>query len=133
MTAPPGPRRAPVRVLLVDDEPDMRMIERLSLAHDPRFVVVGEAGDGAEAVTAASRTQPDVVLLDLAMPSMDGMAALPAIRKAAPDSQVVMLSAYPAERHAPQALALGAAAYLDKRSVPELAAILGRLCDGRGP
>jgi two-component system nitrate/nitrite response regulator NarL len=133
MTQPASEARPRVRVLLVDDEPDMRELERLSLAHDARFVVVGEAGDGSEAVTAASRTQPDVVLLDLAMPTMGGMEALPLICKAAPDSQVVMLSALPAERYAPEALSLGAAAYLDKRSVPELAEILGRLCDaGRG-
>ena len=132
MTSPASPSRPPVRVLIVDDEPDMRMIERLSLAHDPRFVVVGEAGDGSEAIAAASQTQPDVVLLDLAMPFMSGMDALPAIRKASPRSQVVMLSALPADRHEPEALARGATAYLDKRAVPDLATILGRLCDSPG-
>ena|SRR5438552_446426 len=129
MTQPGRDGRARVRVLVVDDDPDMRVIERLSLAQDPRFVIVAEAGDGSEAITAASRTQPDIVLLDLAMPLMGGMEALPLICKAAPGSRVIMLSAYPAERHAPEALALGAAAYLDKRSVPQLAAILGRMCD----
>ena len=118
-----------MRVLLVDDDADMRLIERFALAHDRRFVVVGEAGDGPEAVAAASRTQPDVVLLDLAMPLMNGMEALPLICKAAPGSQVVMLSAYPADTYAAEARALGAVAYLDKLSVPDLADILWRLCE----
>ena len=73
-----------VRVLLVDDLSDIRLVMRLLLEADGRAEIVGEAADGAEAVRLAAELQPDAVVLDLRMPGMDGVAALPLIRDASP-------------------------------------------------
>lgn len=82
----------PWRVVLVDDDSDLRTVTRRLLERDGRFVVVGEAGDGAEGVDVVSEQQPDVVLLDLAMPVMDGVRAIPAIRGKSPGTRVVVLT-----------------------------------------
>src|SRR5437660_1683704 len=84
-----------VRVLLVDDLSDIRLVMRLLLEADGRAEVVGEAADGAEAVRLAGELHPDAVVLDLRMPGMDGVTALPLIRDAAPGTVVVALSALP--------------------------------------
>ena len=73
-----------VRVLIVDDTPDIRMLLRFTLERHPGFVVVGEAGNGHEAHARAREQPPDLVLLDLAMPVMDGLAALPGLRRIVP-------------------------------------------------
>lgn len=98
----------PVRVVVVDDEPEVRLLLRYVLAGDGRFAVVGEAGDGAEAVRVTERERPDAVVLDLMMPGVSGLEALPRLRELAP---VVVVSAYD-EREA--AAARGARAFLDK-------------------
>src|SRR5436305_11671983 len=90
-----GKATSKVRVLLVDDLPDIRLVMRLLLEADGRAEVVGEASDGAEAVRLAGELRPDAVVLDLRMPGMDGVSALPRIRDAAPASVVVALSAPP--------------------------------------
>ena len=84
-----------VRVLLVDDLSDIRLVMRLLLEADGRVEVVGEAADGAEAARLAGELRPDAVVLDLRMPGMDGVSALPLIRDAAPGAVVVALSALP--------------------------------------
>ena len=104
-------------VLLVDDEADIRYLARLQLRRDEGFEVVGEAADGLEAVDLASRFQPDVVLLDVMMPHMDGYTALPGILTASPRSMVVMLSALDAVTNEEPALAAGAFAYLEKDAI----------------
>ncbi|HVF33420.1 MAG TPA: response regulator transcription factor [Acidimicrobiales bacterium] len=81
------------RVLLVDDNPDIRMLIRIGLENSGQFDVVGEARDGAEAVDAVARSCPDAVLLDLAMPVMDGFEALPRIKATCPACRVVVFSA----------------------------------------
>src|SRR4051794_21239523 len=73
-----------VRVLLVDDLPDIRLVMRLLLEADGRIEVVGEATDGAQAVELTKELHPDAVILDLRMPGMDGVQALPLIRDAEP-------------------------------------------------
>jgi diguanylate cyclase (GGDEF)-like protein len=108
-----------LRVLLVDDTATVRVLLRRVLEGSGSFVVVGEAADGREAVDLAGRYQPDVVLLDLAMPVMDGLEAIPLIRACSPASSIVVLSGFNAERVAAQALDLGAAACLEKRHRPE--------------
>ena len=80
----------PLRVLLVDDEADLRRLARVVLDLDGRWLVVGEASDGAAAVELASRTHPDVVLLDLEMPWLDGAEALPGILHAAPGAVIAV-------------------------------------------
>jgi len=68
--------------VVADDLPDARELTRLTLERTGRFQVVGEAGDGAEAIDMVARHRPDLLLLDLAMPRVDGLRALPAIRSA---------------------------------------------------
>ncbi|MBV9412912.1 MAG: response regulator [Acidimicrobiia bacterium] len=97
-----------VRVLLVDDLSDIRLVMRLLLEADGRAEVVGEAADGAEAVRLAAVLQPDAVVLDLRMPGMDGVAALPLIRDASPGTVVVALSALPVGPMTDRAIDLGA-------------------------
>ncbi len=85
---------AAVRVLLVDDEPDMRLMVRLHLDRDRRFEIVGEADSGEDAVALCKDLQPDVVLLDMKMPNMDGMTALPLMRGVCPGTAVILFTAF---------------------------------------
>src|SRR5947199_4733636 len=104
-----GGRTSPkVRVLLVDDLPDIRLVMRLLLEADGRAEIVGEAADGTEAVRLAAELRPDAVVLDLRMPGMDGVAALPLIRDASPGTAVVALSALPVGPMTDRAVDLGA-------------------------
>jgi len=105
---------APIRVLLCDDVPDLRMIVRLNLEADGDVQVVGEAGDGVEAVEQAGALQPDVVLLDLSMPRLDGLEAIPLIREAAPGAKIVVFSGFLTDLVAKQVLEAGATSYLEK-------------------
>jgi CheY-like chemotaxis protein len=82
--------QAPVRVVVVDDNEDLRVLLRLHFIRDGRFVVVGEAGNGKEAIVLAERTQPDVIVLDRRMPVMDGLEAMPAIRRVAPTAAIIL-------------------------------------------
>jgi len=97
-----------VRVLLVDDLSDIRLVMRLLLEADGRAEVVGEATDGGEAVRLAGELRPDAVVLDLRMPGMDGVSALPLIRAAAPGTVIVALSALPIGPTTDKAVDLGA-------------------------
>ena len=106
------------RTLLVDDMVELRAMIRLTLERSGRFEVIGEAGDGREAIEAVSTMSPDVVLLDVAMPVMDGLEALPHLRDRAPDATVIMLSGFSELRLGAEAAALGAAAYLEKGLAP---------------
>src|SRR4051812_37216231 len=89
---------APLRVLLVDDVADLRLLLASLFAARPGVQVVGEAANGEEAVALAERHQPDLVVLDLAMPVLDGVSALPLLQQASPRSRVVVLSAIPRDR-----------------------------------
>ncbi len=106
-------------VLLVDDADDLRLMLRLNLEDGGRFVVVGEAADGAEGVALARDLQPDLVLLDIAMPVQDGFAALPEIRRVAPEARVVVLSSFEEQRLGRRAAHLGATAFLEKSMAPD--------------
>lgn len=118
-------------MLLVDDVPDLRLIVRMVLERTERFEVVAEAGDGYEAIDLAREWQPDLTLLDLSMPRMNGVVALPRIREVAPDSKVVILSGWEPGR-ALERTGAGAVAYLEKgisptRLVDELLVVAGLL------
>ena len=104
----------PIRVFLCDDVPAMRIVLRAVLEEDGDVEVVGEAGDGEEAVALIGELQPDVVVLDLSMPRLDGLEAIPRIHEVSPDSRIVVFSGYAAERMAPLALAVNAARYVEK-------------------
>ena len=108
-------------VLLVDDTPDVRQLVRRALERSGGLDVVAEVGDGAAAIEAARHHQPDVVLLDIAMPVMDGLEALPKIREVAPRATVIMLSAFTADKMTEAAVTQGAAGYIQKgRPMSEL-------------
>lgn len=111
---------AAIRVLVVDDTADLRLLLRMALGSEDDIDVVGEAGDGREAVEQARRHRPDVMLLDLAMPVMDGLEALPLVRAASPGTQVVILSGFEATSMAASASAAGAAAYVQKGAAPDV-------------
>jgi DNA-binding NarL/FixJ family response regulator len=116
------------RVLVVDDDPDYRLVVRLALEPGRGFEVVAEAGDGAAAVTAARREQPDVVLLDCRLPGADAFDTLPALRAAAPDARIVLVSGHdPADLRLASRSA-GAVGYLTKETpARRLGAELGAL------
>jgi DNA-binding NarL/FixJ family response regulator len=105
---------APIRVLVCDDVEAFRALMRYTLQEDPGIEVVGEAADGAAAIDAAERLQPDVVLLDLTMPVLDGIDAIATVLERAPGTRVVALSGWGADRMAQAALDQGAVAYLEK-------------------
>src|ERR671937_1138942 len=106
------------RILIVDDHPLTR--EALSsLLDGSGFAVAGEAADGEEAIELARRLQPELVLLDLSMPGMDGLQALPRLREAAPGCEVVVLTASGTEDNLLAAIRGGAAGYLLKTEPPE--------------
>lgn len=83
-----------VKVFLVEDEPEVREVQRRLLEKDPRLEVIGEASSGEEALEALDRTNPDVVTMDLLMPGMDGLEATRQIKDRHPDIKIVVVSAY---------------------------------------
>ena len=85
---------SPIRVMVVDDSVDIRDVLRLALDRADDFEFVAEASSGEDAVATADAHQPDLVLLDIAMPDMDGLQALPLIRSAAPGAAIVMLTGF---------------------------------------
>src|SRR5919198_6262753 len=106
------------RILLVDDHPLTRSaLSGLLTQHG--LDVVGEAADGEEAIGAAGRLRPDLILLDLSMPALDGIGALPRLREAAPECEVVVLTASGTEDNLLGAIRGGAAGYLLKTESPE--------------
>lgn len=104
----------PHRVVIVDDEPSARKLANHWLTHSPDFEVIGEAKDGEEAIRMAAKLEPDLILLDLVMPGMGGIDALPHILRRSPHSKIVVLSMLQQESVRDDALALGAAAFIDK-------------------
>jgi DNA-binding NarL/FixJ family response regulator len=107
-------RAITIRVLLADDHAVVRKGLRTFLAYDPELEVVGEATDGAEALRMAQELTPDVVLMDLLMPGMDGIAATAAIRRALPDTEVLALTSVLEDASVVGAVRAGAIGYLLK-------------------
>jgi DNA-binding NarL/FixJ family response regulator len=103
-----------IRIVLADDHSVVRQGLRMFLALDPELEVVGEAANGAEAVQAARTLRPDVVLMDLLMPVMDGIAATAAIRKEVPDVEVIALTSVLEDEKVVGAVRAGAIGYLLK-------------------
>jgi CheY-like chemotaxis protein len=114
-------------VLIVDDFEDIRMLLRMQLEMTGRFSVVGEAGDGIEAIEMATALHPDVVLLDLTMPRMDGMTALPLLRSELPEATIIVLSAFGATKAETEALTGGANRYVEKTIGLNLAGVIDEL------
>jgi len=107
-----GERR--IRVLLAEDEARVRRGLRMRLEIEPDMEVVGEAGNGREVLEAARRSHPDVVLMDVAMPVVDGIAATAAVGRSLPGTVVVILSLYDDAETRGRALAAGAASFVAK-------------------
>ena len=104
----------PIRVLIADDHSVVRQGLRMFLAADAEIEVVGEARDGAEALRLTRQLQPDVVLMDLLMPVMDGMTATATIRRELPDIEVVALTSMLEDKSVVEAIRSGAVGYLLK-------------------
>jgi DNA-binding NarL/FixJ family response regulator len=105
---------APISVYLVDDVPELRELIKFGIEEDPGFEVVGEAGDGRSALEGIAERQPAAVLLDLSMPDMDGMQAIPEIRRGDPDVAIIVLSGFSADRLSGAAIDRGADGYVEK-------------------
>ena len=108
-----------IRILLVDDHSVVRRGLRSFLKYDPELEVVGEAEDGAEALSLAQELKPDVVLMDLVMPVMDGIAATAAIRRALPETEVLALTSVLEDASVVGAVRAGAIGYLLKNTQAE--------------
>ncbi len=108
-----------VRVLVVDDDKLMRAGLRAVFSSDDEIEVVGEAGDGRAAIDSAKRLSPDVILMDVRMPEMDGITATREVLQIAPDSRVVIVTTFEEDDYVFGALAAGASGFLLKRTGPE--------------
>jgi NarL family two-component system response regulator LiaR len=104
----------PVTVVIVDDHAVVRRGIRALLEAEGGFEVIGEAGSGGEAVLLAADLAPDVVLMDLVMPEMDGVAATRLVKQESPRSQVIVLTSYHEDEHIYPAIRAGALSYLLK-------------------
>jgi DNA-binding NarL/FixJ family response regulator len=115
-----------VTIVTIDDHADLRRLYRLAFEGSP-LRVVGEAPDGRLGVEVVRQTQPDLVLLDLSMPDMDGLETLIELRAAAPKARVVVLSGFTSHRLGPVVAELGAVDYIEKGVRP--AELMARLLD----
>jgi DNA-binding NarL/FixJ family response regulator len=120
-----------VTVLIVDDQVPFRLAARAVLRRTDGFELVGEAGDGVEAVARAAELVPDLVLMDINMPNMNGIEATRTILEAAPGTVVFLCSTYQRSDLPPEAETSGAAAYINKEEMgPDL---LRQLWEERSP
>lgn len=124
------PEPAKLRVLLVDDHALVRLGFRRLLADDPGIEVVGEASDGAEAILLAERLQPDVVVMDYALPVHNGAAATRLIRARVPATRILMLSMHAEPSYVANSRAAGASGYLLKNALDlELVAFVKKVAE----
>ncbi|MFB6392225.1 response regulator transcription factor [Polymorphospora sp. 2-325] len=120
-----------VRVLLVDDDSMVRLGLATVLGAGRDIEVVGEAADGAEALAAVARLRPDVVLMDIRMPGMDGLAATEALRTVAGGPAVIVLTTFDTDAHILRALRAGASGFLLKDTPPlEIIDAVRRVAEG---
>ncbi len=104
----------PIKIIIVDDHSVVRQGLRMFLGLDPELQVIGEARDGAEAVRLVHEIHPDIVLMDLLMPEMDGLTATTIIRREAPDTEVIALTSVMEDSSVVDAVRAGAIGYLLK-------------------
>jgi DNA-binding NarL/FixJ family response regulator len=122
-----------IKVVLVDDQPVMRQAVSSWLGIEPDLSVIGEAESGEIAVELVPTLNPDVVLMDIDMPRMDGIAATAALHEAAPDSAIVILSMHDDPSLQTRAEQAGAAAFVSKhQALDELVGVIRRVAGPRG-
>ncbi len=109
----------PVKLLLVDDHPIVRSGLRMLFLSEPAMTIVGEADSGEAAVAAVQRLKPDVVIMDVSMPGMNGIEATRRIKAAHPETAVLALTMYEDEQYFFEMLHAGASGYIPKRAAPD--------------
>jgi DNA-binding NarL/FixJ family response regulator len=118
-------------VVLCDDQRAFRQVMSIALGLEPDLEVLGEAADGEEAVRVVAELRPDVVVLDIAMPVMDGLEALPLILASVPETRVVMLTGFASAEVRRRALDGGACMFIEKgMNVPALVGCIKDVCRG---
>jgi DNA-binding NarL/FixJ family response regulator len=118
-------------VVLCDDQRAFREVMSIALALEPDLEVLGEAADGEEAVRVVAELLPDVVVLDIAMPLLDGLEAMPLIRASSPNTRIVMLTGFTSSDVRRRALEGGASLFIEKgTNVPALVGQIRGLCRG---
>jgi DNA-binding NarL/FixJ family response regulator len=110
--------KPPVRVLLADDHATVRHGLRLMIDAEPDMTVIGEANDGNEAIRQVVDLEPDVIVMDISMPGMNGLAATRALKKMRPESIIITLTRHVDEAYLQELLRAGASGYVLKRSAP---------------
>lgn len=118
MPTPPTGHAAPIKVVIVDDHPFFRQGVRGVLAREPDIEVVAESGDGQEALDLLSKIQPDVVLMDVNLPTMNGFQVTQKLKNHCPNINVIILTAYDDEEQVYHAIRIGASAYFAKDVEP---------------
>jgi len=121
---------AALRTLIVEDHDGLRAMLRSLMENEASCVVIGEASDGLQAVQRAQELQPDLILLDLSLPKLNGMEAGRRIRKISPESKILFLSQEPAPEIVQTALGLGSG-YLLKSDAKELPAAVHAVLEGK--
>ena len=111
--------RTPVKLYLVDDQAMLRAAFKSLLARDPRYEIVGDAGDAREAIAAVGALKPDVILLDITMAGLSGLDAIQPLREKLPNVHILMLTHHEGESFVQQAMKAGANGYLSKDSDPD--------------
>ncbi len=106
------------RILVVDDSEELRVVLAILIGAAPDFELVGEAENGRTGIAKAVETRPDVILLDLSMPDMDGLEALPHLRRTVPEARVIVLSGYQRDVMGQRAMEAGALGYIEKGTPP---------------
>ena len=116
-----------IRVLIVDDEPDLRLLLRTMLDLDHRIEIAGEAGDGAEALDRYAELRPDILLLDLRMPVMNGLEVAARVLADEPDQSIILFTAFLDPALIAEATELGVKSVLGKGDIDALTAEILRL------
>ena len=115
----------PSTIVIVDDDTDVRVLVRTRLRMSGQFRVVGEGADGAEAVALAEQHRPSLMLLDISMPGVDGLEALPRVLEASPTTRIVVFSGFEEQGLVEKTKELGASAFIEKST--SLDALIERL------
>jgi two-component system NarL family response regulator len=118
-TSTSSPRTSPLRILIVDDHPVVREGVAAMLATQPDMCLIGAAADGAEALTLYRQQRPDITLMDLRMPGMDGVEAIRTLRREFPESRFIVLTSFHGDQNVYQALQAGASSYVLKEMFGE--------------